>query len=182
MLYTEYRTAADKHLKTCIAILDAIDRLDQLDNSSLIINKYKQECIHNLYYLSGYILEAISTYSVYKHYSWTPNRSVKNKDTSFSNRTGFSFSSRHGYSYFVERHGFQTNQFEVLRLCFSNSRIPFIDSSITVSPQCQTLFRLWKAELRYHAANNHASVNENAVREFVSVTNQVYNSLLQIVG
>jgi hypothetical protein len=190
MLYTDYKLAAEKHMKTCSGIVDAMDRLKINDNNALLLTANKQAILHNVFYLCGYVLESVSTYSIYKHYSWRQNRSVKSKDDNFSSVCNFSFFPSDGYSYYVHEHKFQSNQFEVLKVPFNNSGVPLIDSSITVEIDMQVLFNLWKPEIRYHEAsrnypylmNTQISLNETNVLKFVSLTKDIYNSLIQIVG
>jgi hypothetical protein len=190
MLYTEYKHAAEKHLKTCIGIADALDRLKVYDNNALLLTANKQAILHNVFYLSGYVLEAVSTYSIYKHYSWRQNKSVKTKDPNFSSVCDFSFYPKDGYSFYVHEHKFQINQFEVLKVPFNNTGIPLIDSSINVDYETTVLFNLWKPEIRYHEANKsypylinkEIILNERNVLKFVSLTKDIYNSLLQTVG
>jgi hypothetical protein len=191
MIYTDYQIAAAKHLNTCKSILDSIDRLMQMDNSALVVSRYKLESFHNIYYLSGYTLESIATYSIYKHFGWNINNSVKRYDRRFSNASQFDFFGADRFGnirsfYSAKSHLFQTNQFEVLRREFGSSRIEFIDQSVAVNTNIRTLFNSWKAEVRYHKPRrpyiNNNQLSENDVRTFVSITENIYNSLLQIVG
>jgi len=186
MIYTDYQLAAAKHLNTCNSILDSLYRLSRLDNSALLVSRYNQEAFHNVYYLSGYTLESIATYSIYKHFRWNPGTSVKRFDRSFSNSCQFNFYPHPNYLFSAKSHIFQNNQFEVLRREFSNSRIEFIDTSVRVNNNMRSLFNLWKAEIRYHQPSspylNNNAISEIDIREFVTITENIYNSLLQIVG
>ncbi|GGD76091.1 hypothetical protein GCM10011514_45060 [Emticicia aquatilis] len=190
MLYTEYKLAAEKHIKTCLGIAQAIDKLNALDNSALLVSSNKQATLHNMFYMCGYVLESISTYSVYKHYGWRPNRNVKTTDHHFSSICNFSFYPSDGYPYYVHEHKFQTNQFEVLKVPFGNTGVPLIDNSVSVDIDIQILFNIWKPEIRYHEANrnypyllnSHINFNETNILKFINFTNQIYNSLIQIVG
>lgn len=186
MLYIGYKTAADKHLKTCKSILDSLDKLSILDNNALIVSRHKQEVLHNIYYLSGYILESISTYSIYKHFGWNQRNSVKTFNRNFSDSCQFTFYSNHHYMFSAQSHKFQNNQFEVLRRVFSNSGIEFIDASVGVNNNMQLLFNSWKAEVRYHGSTqsyaNNTVLSEADVKNFLITAENIYNSLLQIVG
>lgn len=192
MLYTEYKTAAEKHLKSCIAMVESIEKLNILDNSSLVTSRYKRDVLHNLFYLSGYTLESISTYCVYKHYQWPAGVSIKTStvNINFSSRSNFTFYPNRNYQFNAHGHAFQTNQFEVLRLIFSTSNVPIIDPSKTIDLDLLSLFNQWKPEVRYHGSNqqcmiyfnNQHALYENKIKEFVALTEEIYNSLLQIVG
>lgn len=193
MLYKEYKLAAEKHLKTCLGIVEAITKLKVSDSSALLVSRNKQAILHNLFYLSGYVLESISTYAVYKHYCWIPNQSVRNYNNAFVLKSNFSFKMNHngaGNSYYAEYHGFQANQFEVLKTQLNNSGIPMIDSSVIVETDMQILFNLWKPEIRYHEPNKNypsilntqISLDESNILKFVDLTNNIYNTIIQTVG
>ena len=186
MIYTDYQISAAKHLNTCKSILDSLDRLNQTDNSALLVARFKLEAFHNIYYLSGYTLESIATYSIYKHFGWNSRNSVKGFDRNFSNASNFNFYPHINYLFSAKSHNFQRNQFEVLRREFGSSGIEFIDPSVTINANMRQLFNSWKAEVRYHKPRrpyiNNNYLTENDVRNFVSITDNIYNSLLQIVG
>ena len=193
MRYTEYKGAAEKHMKTCLGIVEAMSKLKVSDSSALLVSRNKQATIHNLFYLSGYVLESISTYAVYKHFGWNPNHSVRVYNAAFVQRSNFSFKMNHsgaGNSYYLEYHDFQSNQFEVLKTQLNNSGIPIIDSSVIVDTEMQILFNLWKPEIRYHEPNksypfffnNQVSLDESKILNFVALTNNIYNTIIQAVG
>ena len=191
MIYTDYQIAAAKHLNTCKSILDSLDRLNQTDNSALLVARFKLEAFHNIYYLSGYTLESIATYTIYKHFGWNINDSVKRYDRRFSNVSQFDFFGTDRFGnirslYSAKSHLFQTNQFEVLMREFGSSGIEFIDPSVAINANIRQLFNSWKAEVLYRKPRrpyiNNNYLTENDVRNFVSITDNIYNSLLQIVG
>lgn len=192
MIYTEYKKAAEKHLKTCKAMLESINRLSNLDDSSLIVAKCKQDSLHNIYYLLGYTLECVSTYTIYKHYQWPINTSVKtnNVNVDFSSKSNFTFYPKQPYLYNARGHAFQSNQFEVLKAAFSNSTIPLVDSSINVDYDLIVLINQWTPELRYHEPSKkynslfglNLQVDIDKMSRLTKLTENIYNSLLQIVG
>ncbi len=194
MLYTDYKLAAEKHIKTCLGMAQAIDKLNSLDNSALLVSSNKQAALHNMFYMCGYVLESISTYAIYKNYNWNANQSIKQTNSGFISRTNFSFFQNHGNlgnQYCVQYHDFQNNQFEILKqLSSSFIGVPMIDSSISIDAETLILFQIWKPEIRYHEANkiypsffnSQISFNETNVLKFIDFTNKVYNSLIQIVG
>lgn len=67
MLYTEYLECAKKHVLGCRQMLASYKEDGQND-----INVWLE-----LYYLSGYILEAITVYSVYKLGGWQSNVDIQ---------------------------------------------------------------------------------------------------------
>lgn len=189
MDFRDYKKAADKHLKTCIATIDAYNNLKNSNPSALMLNSaFQQSIFHNILYLTGYTLECTIVYSIYKHFKWNPNRSVSHKDDNFSKQCDFSFHPKDGYNYFVLQHDFQRN-IDVLKVPFSSSGIPFIDSGIKVSLESQYLFMLWKPDLRYHPSNktyailnSPIAIDETNVFNFVTTCQKFHNDLLKIVG
>ena len=194
MLYPSYKGAAEKHIKTCMGISEAIEKLNILDNNALIVTFNKQSVLHNIYYMCGYVLESISTYAIYKNYSWNVRESIKQPNARFIDRTNFSFYLDHnklGNQYSVQFHNFQNNQFEILRqLSSSFIGVPMIDNSIPIDTDVLLLFRNWKPQIRYDECNkiypsflnSQFSLNSDNVLKFVDFTNIFYNSLIQIVG
>ena len=73
MLYTEYLECAKKHVLGCGQMLASYKENGQND-----INVWLE-----LYYLSGYILEAITVYSVYKLGGWQSNVDIQVHDPAF---------------------------------------------------------------------------------------------------
>ena len=68
MEYDEYLKCADKHIKSCQQILEGLKH-NGAEN---------KEAFLDVWYLSGYILEGCTIYSVYKLKGWNPP--TKDKD------------------------------------------------------------------------------------------------------
>ena len=66
MLYDEYLKCARKHLFACQGLLDSYNNQGSINDVWL-----------ELYYLSGYIIEAIVVYSVYKLYGWKREEDIQ---------------------------------------------------------------------------------------------------------
>lgn len=73
MLYTEYLECAKKHVMGCAQMLAAYS-----EKGAENMNVWLE-----LYYLSGYIIEACTVYSVYKLGGWADTMSVDVHDPSF---------------------------------------------------------------------------------------------------
>ncbi len=190
MNYLDYKAAAEKHIKTCEAIIDSINKLTTLDATALIITSGKQHVLHNLFYLTGYILESITTYAVYKHYGWRQSKSIHSVDTNFSQLCQFSFHPKDGFQYFAHGHNFKDNQMEVLKIPFGSSSIPIIDSSISVDLDLQAMLRVWEPKLRYNSSTTNYpyiltqqfQINENNSVRFFELSKKIFNGLMQQVG
>lgn len=66
MNYEEYLKCSRKHLKSCQQLLVGLNKI--ADNKDALLD---------LWYLSGYIMEGFTVYSVYKTYGWDPNIDIQ---------------------------------------------------------------------------------------------------------
>lgn len=189
MDYRDYQKASYKHLITCKSILESITLLNG-NTDALIMQASKQQAIlHNIYYLSGYTLESIINYSIYKHFRWR-QPSVRDDDHAFSQRCGLSYGrlrklTGYGeYPFFITGHEFSRN-IQILQREFSNSQIPLIDRSEIVDAEVVKLFRAWCVEIRYHKETetySNVTLNLNNTKLFVETTDKIYNGLISKVG
>lgn len=190
MDYREYQKASHKHLVACKSILDSISLLNGNPNAQIIQNNKLQSVLHNVYYLSGYSLEGIINYSIFKHYKWK-QPSVYTTDYKFSDLCDLSFypdtrSLRTGrkYRFCLSQHKF-SDTIQILRRDFSSSKIPFIDRTEKVSSDVVKLFNLWCVEIRYHNENriyDGVSLEINTIKQYVDTVDKIYNGLLKEVG
>lgn len=189
MDYREYQKASHKHLVSCKSILDSITILNGNPNALIGQNNRQQAVLHNVFYLSGYTLESIINYSIYKHFRWN-KASVRDVDHSFSQRCGLSYGrlrKQNGladYPFFISGHEFSRN-IQILQREFSNSQIPLIDRSETVDAEVVKLFRAWCVEIRYHNESetySNVTLNLNNTNLFVETTERIYNGLISKVG
>ncbi|MFD2863593.1 hypothetical protein [Mucilaginibacter antarcticus] len=191
MDYRDYQLASYKHLSTCQSILDSISIFTAAkDPNALIIKDLKvSSVLSNVFYLSGYTLEGIINYAIYKHFKWKLP-SVQETDHSFSNKCDLSFfpncqrKTGGTYNYCISLHQFQRN-IQVLTKALPSSGIPLIDRSVAIDPTVLKLFMAWTVEVRYHkVAANYSTVPINLanVTKFVDATDLVYNGLMKLVG
>ena len=185
MLYTEYLECAKKHVLGCGQMLASYKENGQND-----INVWLE-----LYYLSGYILEAITVYSVYKLGGWQSNVDIRVHDPVFVAATNVDFygydrviNTLHGKSYYpyrnqttypldIKHHNFRQIINSKLRIepCFNT--IPYfgtcdprdIDSDIV------TLLDNWSVNVRYESA---ATTSANLTKDKIS---RLYSTCLSIV-
>jgi len=177
-LYKNYWYAADKHLKVCKYFISH-------GQNDLYI-------LHNIFYLCGYVLECISTYSIYKHFEWDEAKDIKkNKDTNFIGRSNFSFWIKDGAPYYVQNHRFQDNQFQILEKEFGKFNIPIINKGYDIDSNIDKLYHCWNSEIRYMKEGEYCNKNCNLsllnikgtdIKEFIDITEKIFNSLTEIVG
>lgn len=191
MNFKEYQQASFKHLTTCKVMLEAMS-VQNADGSEIINTDLKKKVmLHNLYYLSGYTLECIINYSILKHYKWPDGDSVYVTNHKFSNRSQLAFyegtSRMPGggtYTFWFSGHDFRRN-LQILKKIFSASKVPLIDPSVSVDNDLIKLYNSWKVEIRYNHHNttySAVSLSLDNVTRFVRLTENIYNSLMKLVG
>ncbi|NRF37596.1 hypothetical protein [Pedobacter foliorum] len=192
MEYTAYLHASQKHLNTCLSLLDAIKLLNSKNKteSLIIVSPGYDAVLHNAYYLSGYTLECIINYSIFKHYKFKSS-SVRTVEHNFSEKCGLTYGpetktkdGRQSYPFYISKHQFSRN-IQILTKAFPNSLIPFVDNSVKVDADLLSFFRNWDVEMRYHDVNqsyNNIRLTIDNVSRFVELTQKIFNGLMKIVG
>ncbi|SHG56562.1 hypothetical protein [Pedobacter caeni] len=190
MNYQDYQKASAKHLLSCQSILLVLDSLNSENNDTKNHNQKIKVLLHNLFYLSGYTLESIINYSIYKHFRWSKS-SIYEIDHNFSSKCDLTFypdvprqNGRGNYLFYISQHEFSRN-IQILSKALPNSKVPLIDRTISVDKDLINLFLNWKVEIRYHPESTQYSTIEltiDNIKRFVSTTDQVYNGLMKLVG
>lgn len=179
MTYRDYKRNAQKHLDACLSILDTY-------SGSVV----PESVLRELHYLSGYIIEGICVYAIYKHYEWEEDRDIKEYDEDFTRETGLDYYKngnrldrgngrviRTGAQYYITSHGF--NQYvELLDVPFQGTNIPFIDASSTAYDSIINLIHEWKPDLRYRfdASSRHTM---GEIVQLINACEFIYNQVSQ---
>lgn len=177
MKYRDYKINAKKHLDACLSILNTYSD-----------NVVPESVLRELHYLSGYIIEGICVYAIYKHYEWEEDRDIKKYDEDFTRETGLDYYKngnrldngrviRTGAQYYITSHGF--NQYvKLLEIPFQGTNIPYIDASSTADDSIVDLIDKWKPDLRYR----YGVLNRHTKAEIVQLINAcelIYNQVSQ---
>ena len=83
-LYRDYLTSALRHLATCNNILTLLNSMNEDDDDY-------QPLLFDAYYLSGYVVEGICVFCLYKWFKFDKKRFIERGDKSFTNKTGVQF-------------------------------------------------------------------------------------------
>lgn len=177
MKYRDYKINAKKHLDACLSILNTYSD-----------NVVPESVLRELHSLSGYIIEGICVYAIYKHYEWEEDRDIKKYDEDFTRETGLDYYKngnrldngrviRTGAQYYITSHGF--NQYvKLLEIPFQGTNIPYIDASSTADDSIVDLIDKWKPDLRYR----YGVLNRHTKAEIVQLINAcelIYNQVSQ---
>ena len=184
MLYTEYLECAKKHVLGCGKLLASYK-----ENGKDDINV----CLE-LYYLSGYILEAITVYSVYKLGGWQTHLDIQKHDPTFVAANNIDF---YGYDRVIntpngkiypyrkqktcpldiKHHNFHQIISSKLRVEPSFNTIPYFGTCdpSDIDKDIVDLLDNWNVNIRYE---NAASPSVNLTLDKVS---RLYSTCLAIV-
>jgi hypothetical protein len=199
MLYTQYKDAALKHLNACKT---ALYGLKFYHGTTPLSQKKREALLHNIFYLSGYTLECVINYALYKRLRWTSQevhklinsdyKIVYVKPTSWNQNAGRlevkSFTDRirnvtFTPNFWIAQHEFNKNV-QLLHILLPNSRVPIVDNSIRIPPnvhrmvfEIQNQKNHWRPELRYETTT---PFSQSDIEEFVELTEQVYIKLLTV--
>lgn len=170
MNYKEYYKAAKRHRETCEYLLNKLK-----DRQECIDIHLQKKLMQNVYYLSGYVIECIISYTFFKIICFDVSKSVY--DLENHNCYGYTF-----YKYFRE-HSKSANELRVeeIRKRGGNisSTIPIIGEG-TVDDITKLMYEQWDAKSRY--TNGHLSfeVDYNNVTNFYKLANEIYTKIQNI--
>lgn len=164
--YTEYLECAQKHVTAGRNMLDAYNQTGQDDISVWL----------DLYYLSGYIIEAATVYSVYKIGQWNDALTINKHDSGFvsrmkvdfygrdrrvgnANRPSFPYSSRQDI-YDIKSHRFSEIIKNILRPDPTFNTIPYLGSCdpADIDSDIVDLLDDWDVRVRYERPSSSSIV------------------------
>ncbi|MFN8254893.1 MAG: hypothetical protein U0W24_04340 [Bacteroidales bacterium] len=184
MIYDDYKKAALKQLKTC-------RRLESTFRN--ITSSYERDAVlRSIYYLSGYIIEGIVNYSLYKVCTFPQNENVKKLNHSFGTgkKIAFFWRDLNGYigqKYVIQNHDFMKNV-DVLKVKLPSkfSTIPVLSDG-NQNLCLNNLLNNWNVHIRYHAKNtifqpfSFETYSEIEIFDFLNLAEEIYIRLPQIV-
>lgn len=180
MLYNDYLECAKKHVLGGEKLLASYN-----ENGKDDINVWLE-----LYYLSGYILEAITVYSVYKLGGWQSHRDIREHDPAFVSANNIDFygwDRKIGKTYpyrtskkcplDIKHHHFREIINSKLRVEPSFNSIPYFGTCdpSDIDRDIVDLLDNWSVNVRYEHATSHSV---NLTRDKVS---RLYSTCLAIV-
>ena len=195
MIYSDYEKASLKHLKACKTMVYAL-----VHHSASISPKDQSYLLMNIFYLSGYTLECIINYAlfkeVYRRNRWSDkecvkkgfnNKGVVDKSLSFAfwqektriinPKTGKS-SMTNKYDHCIQHHHFWNNV-TLLDNLLSGNCIPLIGNKKAVPPHVLRIIPTWRAASRY---DTHVTYKQSDIFDLVDLTEKVYQEIITHVG
>ena len=170
MVYKEYLEAAKRHRETCEFLISKLN-----DRTDFIDVRRQEKLIHNIYYLSGYIIECIISYTFFNVIEYDKNRSVY--DLEYHNNFGYTF-----HSYFKE-HSVKANEkrIDVIRLRGGTlpTKIPIV-GNVAINEEEKKMYETWDAKVRYTKTHLEFNLNINNVSSFFNLASSVYVNMKNI--
>lgn len=202
MIYSDYEKASLKHLKACQTMVFAL-----LNHSASISPKDKSYLLMNIFYLSGYTLECIINYAlfkeVYRRNRWSEKECVKtgfHKKGVVDNSLSFAFWQKqtpkldrgqpvinpktgkklmiNKYNHCIQYHDFWNNV-TLLDNLLSGNCIPLIGNKKAVPKNVLSIIPTWGAASRY---DTHVTYKESDIFDLVDLTEKVYQGIITHVG
>lgn len=189
--YTDYKAASERHLETCLQIKEILEQ--QFQPKTLLSAreaKEQEQLLSNLYYLSGYVIECIYNYAIFKNISFPSNVDVADLkynsgglprypvlcNVAFrSNQhtpTGtFIIAGAIGHKLFGHMGFFQTHFIHT-----GASSIPLLNNQPLIR-HCDTLFQAWDVYSRYKI---DGSISLNCINtfDFFDLSVEVYEGII----
>jgi hypothetical protein len=193
MLYTQYKDASLKHLQACKTALYGLKFYKGASGvTTSTPNPSRDALLFNIFYLSGYTLECIINFAIYKKIGWTTNvQHMSNSHYSICyNIHQHSLPFRPTYS--ISQHKFNKN-IQLLNNLLPGNNIPLINPSIPIhsNPNIEKMLLdtvsrrrntdCWKPDLRYNPVSwFFPKYTEQDVHDLVSLTEDIYIKLQNV--
>lgn len=178
-LYTQYRDAARQHLTACRRLIDTYPEW------SKICNKHdKEKIFHEIYYLSGYILEGFVNYAIFCHKDWNPSWNVKSfdKNSVFSKNTHLWWNGKNPYGFTIAGHNFQNNR-NILDSCGYVLGIPYLSPDVPlsddrkISSRLQRMIGMWRPDIRYEKVGEPLSLEFSDISNLISLCKKISDGI-----
>lgn len=179
-LYPNYLKAAKKKLDAC----------DLLISKCVGLSEKEEKCIcHELYYLSGYIIEGFCVYSVYKILGW------EDEEIPINSRGGYEyedFAERNAISYFgsgdtieaIHNHVYN-NYVDKIRKTHKFDGLPYFSSARFSKTEVDDLISNWDPNIRYDYNENSTIIkhaNLSNIKSVIDWCKKIYSHITTNIG
>lgn len=184
-LYPNYLKAAKKKLDAC----------DLLISKCVDLTEKEEKCIcHELYYLSGYIIEGFCVYSIYKILGW------KDKEIPINSKGGHEydeFAERNAISFFKSGHTSNGTEIQVIeghvynkyvdsiRKTHKFDGLPYFSSAPFSKIEVDSLIRNWNPNIRYDYNENSIIIkhaNLSNIKSIIDWCKKIYSHITTNIG
>ena len=164
MVYSEYKESALRHLQTCHFHLSRINTVYEVKEREMILL--------NTYYLCGYIIECIMSYTIYYLIKYNPDKEIE--DLNNDHGCGIKYKTffiQHKFNHkidYIRRHGGT-----------KVSNIPII-GNIDVDQTAKTMIDEWSTKVRYSSKSISFQVCSTNIKIFLNLADEIYKGLRKI--
>ncbi len=170
MIYEEYHSAAKRHRETCGFLINKLK-----DKKEAIDPHLQKKLLQNIYYLSGYIIECIISYSFFRIICYDKQKSVYELDK--HNCHGYIFN-----KYFRE-HSKVANDLRIEEIRKRGGTIPSqipIFGNKSVDDTTRLMYEKWDSKVRYTTSHLTFDIDQNNVFSFFNLANEIYTNIQKI--
>ena len=170
MIYREYFNAAQRHRETCDYLIKKIK-----DPQEYIEVPCQKKILQNIYYLSGYIIECIISYTFFSVINYDIKKSVYDLDDNNS----FSYK----FHIFFKDHSINSNELRIEEIRKRggslSSEIPII-GDVVVEEITKKMYFQWNSKSRYTTTHLDFEVNQVNVIKFFTLASDIYLKMKKI--
>lgn len=175
-LYTQYRDAARQHLTACRRLIDTYPEW------SKICNKHdKEKIFHEIYYISGYILEGFVNFAIFCHPDWNKEDNIiKFCKPDFSNITKLYYQGSHPY--IIATHNFQKNR-DILDKFGYTTGIPYLSfdeplaNDRITEERLRVLISKWKPDIRYKKVGDPIDLSFSDISNLITLCKNISDGI-----
>lgn len=160
MLFNEYYYSAFRHLDVCNMMLEKLSTM----NGKVNLESNRKRLMLDIYYLSGYVIETMISYSHFVSLGWEKNINIE--------------------TYSKYNKGFKThNLSSKLMFAVSNAHCDYSGVVLLGVPSSNVIqkrmFKEWSEKVRYQnpKTSSNLDFNEDDLRKYLSDINQMFKQL-----
>jgi len=167
-----YIEAAKRHNYVCSRLFELLQNINELD---------KKRILHNIYYLTGYIIECSCCAAIYTFYPKLQHKKNLEKDLIANNRKtkNVAFNDKSNNIFSIVGEGDHSLQhFANFHAFFDRPQIPLLNGDLQYfeNHKCFDLFEKYNAEIRYELPETIILYDKN-VKSFYEIALDIYNKV-----
>ena len=178
-LHKQYRDAARQHLTVCRRLIDSYPEWGKA------CNKHDQSKIfHEIYYITGYIIEGFVNYAIFCDPNWDENSNVReiSRDSEFSRKTHLLYSGNNPNGYILAAHNFQKN-IQILHDRGNVVGIPYLstdtplDNDSNKDSRLKRIISKWEPSVRYKKVGDPIELSFEDIRDLIYLCKRISDEI-----
>lgn len=169
--YPNYAVTARQRLEACKYLVAKCDSWSNQQEEFRVC--------HEIYYLCGYILEALCIFTIYKSRNWIKSKPIHSYDKDFSEETDLSYGGENT-TYNIQGHRFQL-YVEILRNDPNFEDIPYFGTRSIGDGTIEDLIANWSPKIRYNYQDKDG-INMKNIKKIIDVCEKIYAAVNMNIG